>query len=48
MLTWAQLDFIKAIGILNTNGFYDALLVLIQTMVDKGFLKPSKPKDEFD
>jgi predicted Rossmann-fold nucleotide-binding protein len=44
MLTWAQLDFIKPIGILNTNGFYDALLVLIQTMVDKGFLKPSNQK----
>ena len=42
MLTWAQLGLHKKpIGILNTNGFYDALLVLIQTMVDKGFLKPS-------
>ncbi len=42
MLTWAQLGLHKKpIGILNTNGFYDALLVLIQMMVDKGFLKPS-------
>jgi uncharacterized protein (TIGR00730 family) len=42
MLTWAQLGLHKKpIGILNTNGFYDALLVLIQTMVDKGFLKKS-------
>ncbi|OAB29530.1 hypothetical protein SAMN05444395_106164 [Flavobacterium fryxellicola] len=40
MLTWAQLGLHKKpIGILNTNGFYDALIVLIQTMVDKGFLK---------
>ena len=40
MLTWAQLGLHKKpIGLLNTNGFYDALIVLIQTMVDKGFLK---------
>lgn len=40
MLTWAQLGLHqKPIGILNTNGFYDELLVFIQTMVDKGFLK---------
>jgi uncharacterized protein (TIGR00730 family) len=40
MLTWAQLGLHKKpIGILNTDGFYDALIVLIQTMVDKGFLK---------
>ena len=41
MLTWAQLGLHqKPIGILNVNGFYDELLSLIQTMVDKGFLKP--------
>jgi uncharacterized protein (TIGR00730 family) len=40
MLTWAQLGLHKKpIGLLNTNGFYDALIILIQTMVDKGFLK---------
>lgn len=40
MLTWAQLGLHKKpIGILNVNGFYDALIVLIQTMVEKGFLK---------
>lgn len=40
MLTWAQLGLHKKpIGILNINGFYDDLLVLIQKMVDKGFLK---------
>jgi predicted Rossmann-fold nucleotide-binding protein len=40
-------DFIKNNGILNTNGFYDALLVLIQTMVDKGFWNQAT-KDAFD
>ena len=41
MLTWAQLGLHnKPIGILNVNGFYDTLVHLIQTMVDKGFLKP--------
>lgn len=40
MLTWAQLGLHKKpIGILNTNGFYNELLALIQTMVNKGFLK---------
>lgn len=42
MLTWAQLGLHKKpIGILNINGFYDALIVLIETMVEKGFLKQS-------
>jgi uncharacterized protein (TIGR00730 family) len=40
MLTWAQLGLHKKpIGILNTDGFYDSLIIMIQTMVDKGFLK---------
>lgn len=40
MLTWAQLGLHKKpIGILNVDGFYDTLIDLIQTMVDKGFLK---------
>ncbi len=40
MLTWAQLGLHKKpIGILNVDGFYDALIDLIQTMVKKGFLK---------
>ncbi|WP_343670925.1 TIGR00730 family Rossman fold protein [Chitinophaga sp.] len=40
MLTWAQLGLHKKpIGILNTNGYYDAMITLVQTMVDKGFLK---------
>jgi predicted Rossmann-fold nucleotide-binding protein len=37
MLTWAIRDFIKPIAILNTNGFYDALIVLLNNMVDNGF-----------
>lgn len=40
MLTWAQLGLhAKPIGLLNIGGYYDALIVLIQTMVDRGFLK---------
>lgn len=40
MLTWAQLGLHKKpIAILNIDGFYDALIIFIQTTVDKGFLK---------
>jgi uncharacterized protein (TIGR00730 family) len=40
MLTWAQLGLHqKPIAILNVDGYYDALLVFIQTMVNKGLLK---------
>ena len=40
MITWAQLGLHKKpIGILNIDGFYDELIKLVQTMVDKGFLK---------
>lgn len=40
MLTWAQLGLHKKpIAILNINGFYNPLNVMIQTMVEKGFLK---------
>jgi uncharacterized protein (TIGR00730 family) len=40
MLTWAQLGLHKKpIGILNTDGFYDCLIALLQTMVEKGLLK---------
>ena len=40
MLTWAQLGLHKKpIGILNINGFYDSLLLMIHTMVEKGLLK---------
>ena len=38
--TWGQLGLhTKPIGILNINGFYDDLLELATTMVNKGFLK---------
>jgi len=40
MLTWAQLGLHKKpIAILNIDGFYNPLNVLIQVMVNKGFLK---------
>ena len=40
MLTWAQLGLHqKPIAILNTNGFYDALITLLNSMVNNGFLK---------
>lgn len=40
MLTWAQLGLHPyPIAILNTNGFYDELLHMLQKMVDKGFVK---------
>ena len=40
MLTWAQLGLHKKpIAILNIDGYYDALIVFVQTMVDKGLLK---------
>lgn len=41
-LTWAQLGLHqKPIGLLNSNGFYDDLLKLIQTMITKQLLQPS-------
>jgi len=40
MLTWAQLGLHKKpIAILNINGFYDSLIELTKTMVEKGLLK---------
>lgn len=40
MLTWAQLGLHKKpIAILNTEGFYDELLQMMDTMVQKGFVK---------
>jgi uncharacterized protein (TIGR00730 family) len=40
MLTWAQLGLHKKpMAILNIDGYYDSLIILVQTMVDKGFLK---------
>jgi uncharacterized protein (TIGR00730 family) len=40
ILTWAQLGLHKKpVGLLNVAGFYDPLIQMIQTMVDKGLLK---------
>ncbi|WP_411768874.1 TIGR00730 family Rossman fold protein [Winogradskyella sp. A3E31] len=37
--TWGQLGLhSKPIGILNTNGYYDALIEQCKTMVERGFL----------
>lgn len=39
MLTWGQLGLhSKPIGLLNVNGYYDALNALCETMVQEGFL----------
>ena len=40
MLTWGQLGLHKKpVALLNIDGFYEPLNMLVQTMVDKGFLK---------
>lgn len=40
MLTWGQLGLHKKpIVILNIDGYFDALIVFVQTMTDKGLLK---------
>jgi uncharacterized protein (TIGR00730 family) len=42
ILTWGQLGLhTKPVGLLNTNGFYNDLISMLQTMVIKGFLKQS-------
>jgi uncharacterized protein (TIGR00730 family) len=45
MLTWAQLGLHKKpVAVFNISGFYDALINLVRTMRDKGFLKESNRK----
>ncbi len=40
IVTWSQLGLHqKPIGVLNVGGFYDELLLLLENMVRKGFLK---------
>ena len=40
MITWRQIGLHqKPIGILNINGFFDSIISLFHTMLDKGFLK---------
>ncbi len=41
ILTWSQLRIFNGpIGVLNTNGFYDFLLMQLDKMVQEGFLRP--------
>ncbi len=42
-LTWRQLEIVEAtpIIILNTNGYYDLLLQLLDRAIQEGFMKPS-------
>lgn len=40
ILTWIQLKLVrKPIGLLNINGFYDHFLLMLDNMVETGFLK---------
>jgi uncharacterized protein (TIGR00730 family) len=42
MLTWAQLGIhAKPVGLLNVNGFWDALAALVGHMVEQGFVRPA-------
>ena len=41
IITWAQLALHqKPVGLLNTDGFYDPMLLFVDTMISKGFVKP--------
>ena len=41
VMTWAQLGFHdKPIGVLNVDGYYEALLAFLQHTVQQGFLRP--------
>lgn len=45
MLTWGQLALHqKPIALLNIDGYYDALLSFVETMIDSGFLKEEYKK----
>lgn len=45
ILTWGQLDLHrKPIGILNLDGYYDALLELVESMIASGLLKEDYKK----
>lgn len=46
ILTWKQLGLIQGeIGILNTNHYFDALVLQMETMVKEGFLHENSLKD---
>lgn len=41
VVSWVQLGiYLKAIGLLNTSGFYDPLLNLVEHCIDTEFIKP--------
>lgn len=43
IITWAQLGLHRAgIGLLNTGGFYDPLIQLIDQAVEAGFIRPAQ------
>jgi len=45
MVTWGQLGLHKKpVGVLNVDGFYNDLSALLDTMVNKGFLKPENQR----
>ncbi|WP_454802367.1 LOG family protein [Mucilaginibacter phyllosphaerae] len=45
VLTWLQLGLHNhPVGVLNINGFYDALLTQMDVMVDQRYLKPANRK----
>ena len=45
IITWSQLGLHqKPVGLLNVNGFFNDLLKMLETMVEKGFLK----KENYD
>lgn len=45
ILTWRQLGLHKMpVGILNTNGFYDPMIVMLERMVSEGFVKEANLK----
>jgi uncharacterized protein (TIGR00730 family) len=40
-LSWAQIGYhAKPVGLLNVAGYYDGLLVFVETMAQAGFLRP--------
>jgi uncharacterized protein (TIGR00730 family) len=42
IITWAQLGIHqKPIGVLNTSGFYDPLIEMLDHMIAAGFIKPA-------
>lgn len=45
VLSWARIGLhSKPVGLLNTAGYYDALLQFFDTMVEQGFLRPQERK----